>query len=88
METKKGEQSVLFVTHPHDGITYSYTGCMKIYLTVTELWAYKNVLKKSNERGITWKLRKEEQSGLDSRHIIMHLIHIPIRLHEDTPNSY
>ena len=36
------------------------------------------------QRGITWKLRKREQSFLCTAH--RHdPIHIPIKLHEDTP---
>ena len=42
---------------------------------------------KINQRGITWKLKKGDQSVLFTTH--RHdLIHIPIKLHEDTSNSY
>ena len=42
---------------------------------------------KINQRGITWKLRKGEQSFLHTTHHC-DLIHIPIKLHEDIPNGY
>ena len=45
------------------------------------------ILEKINQRGITWKKRKGEQSLLCTTH--RHdLIHIPVKLHEDIPNSY
>ena len=43
------------------------------------------ILEKNNQRGITWKLRKGEQSFLCMTH--RHdLICIPIKLHEDILN--
>ena len=42
---------------------------------------------KFNQRGITQKLRKEEQSFLCTTHC-PNLIHIPLKLHEDNPYSY
>ena len=42
---------------------------------------------KINQRGITWKLRKGEQSILSAT-CRLGLIHIPIKLHEDIPNDY
>ena len=42
---------------------------------------------KNNQRGITWKLRKGEQSFLCASHRC-DLIHIPIELHEVIPNGY
>ena len=42
---------------------------------------------KINQRGITWKIRKWEQSFLCTTHH-PDLIHIPIMLHEDIPNGY
>ena len=39
------------------------------------------------QRGITWKIRKKDQSFLSVTHH-PDLIHIPIKLHEDIPNSY
>ena len=42
---------------------------------------------KINQRGITWKLRKGEQSFLCATHR-RDLIYIPIKLHEDIPNGY
>ena len=42
---------------------------------------------KINQRGITWKIRKKEQSFLCTTHR-RDLIHILIKLHEDIPNSY
>ena len=41
---------------------------------------------KNNQRGIIWKLRKEEQSFLYATRR-PDLIHIPIKLHEDILNS-
>ena len=60
---------------------------MKISLMVTELWCVQECLKKNNQRGITWKLRKGEQSFLYATRRCDQ-IHIPIKLHEDTPNGY
>ena len=60
---------------------------MKIFLTVTELWHVQECLEKINQRGITWKLRKGEQSFLCAT-CRPDLIHIPINLHEDILNSY
>ena len=40
-----------------------------------------------NQRDITWKLRKGEQSLLCKTHC-HNLIHISIKLHEDIPNGY
>ena len=42
---------------------------------------------KNNQRGITWEIRKGDQSFLCVTH---HgdLIRIPIKLHEDIPNGY
>ena len=54
---------------------------------VTELWHVQECLKKNNQRGITWKLSKGEQSFLCSTHR-PDLIHIPTKLHKDTLNSY
>ena len=42
---------------------------------------------KSNQRGITCKIRKREQSFLCVTHH-RDLIHIPIKLLENIPNSY
>ena len=57
---------------------------MKISQWLQSYGAYKNVWK--NQRGITWKLRKGEQSFLyATRH--SDLIHIPINLHEDIING-
>ena len=42
---------------------------------------------KINQRGITWKIRKGEQSFLCMTHF-RDLIHIPIKWHEDIPNGY
>ena len=42
---------------------------------------------KINQRNITWKIRKEEQSFLCKTHP-RDLIHIPIKVHEDIPNGY
>ena len=39
------------------------------------------------QEGITWKIRKGEQSILCATHR-PDLIHIPIKLHEDIPNGY
>ena len=60
---------------------------MKISLTVTELWCVQECLKKINERGITWKLRKRKQSFLCMTRR-RDQIHILIKLHEDIPNGY
>ena len=42
---------------------------------------------KINQRGITWKIRKGEQSFLCMTHS-HDLIHVPIKLHEDIPKGY
>ena len=42
---------------------------------------------KNNQRGITWKIRKREQSFLCVTHHY-DLIHVPIKLNEDIPNGY
>ena len=42
---------------------------------------------KTNQRGISWKIRKGKQSFLCATHP-HDLIHIPIKLHEDIPNGY
>ena len=42
---------------------------------------------KINQRGITQKLRKGEQSFFKVT-LCLDLIHIPMKLHEDIPNSY
>ena len=42
---------------------------------------------KINQRDIPWKIRKGEQSFLCATHRL-DLIYIPIKLHEDIPNSY
>ena len=42
---------------------------------------------KNNQRGITWKMRKREQSFLCLTHRL-DLIHILIKLHEDIPKGY
>ena len=42
---------------------------------------------KINQRGITWKIRKEEQLFLCATHR-RDQIHIPIKLYEDIPNVY
>ena len=60
---------------------------MKISQTVTESWRVQECLEKINKRGITWKLRKREQSFLCAT-CRPDLIHIPIKLHEDILNSY
>ena len=44
-------------------------------------------LEKNNQRGVTWKIRKEEQSILCATHRT-DLIHIPIKFHENIPNGY
>ena len=48
---------------------------------------YKNVWKIIYKRGITWKLRKVDQSFLCMT-CCPDLIHIPIKLHEDILNGY
>ena len=45
------------------------------------------IVEKNNQRGITWKIRKREQSFLYATHC-RDLIHIPVKLHEDIPNGY
>ena len=42
---------------------------------------------KINQKGITPKLRKGEQSFL-CKTCHLDLIHIPIKVHEDNPNGY
>ena len=54
---------------------------------VTDLWAVHEFLEKeNNQRGIIWKLGKGEQPFLRATHRL-YLIHIPIKLHEDTMKS-
>ena len=55
---------------------------MKIPLTVTELWCVQECLEKNNKKGITWKLRRGEQSFLCATHH-HDQIHIPIKLADD-----
>ena len=56
--TKKGDQSVLCVTHRPDLINI----LTKLHEDIpTELWPVQECLEK-NRRGITWKFRKWEQS--------------------------
>ena len=45
------------------------------------------MFEKNNQRGITWKLRKREQSFLSAA-LHRDLTHIPIELYEDIPNHY
>ena len=45
------------------------------------------MFRKINQRDITWKIRKGEQSFLCTTHR-HNLLHIPIKLHEDIPNGY
>ena len=60
---------------------------MKISPMVTELWSLQECLeKKNNQRVITWKLRKGEQSFLCVTHG-RDLIHILLKLHEDIPEA-
>ena len=66
----------------HYTFLYSF---MKIYVTVTELWCVQYFY--NNQRDNTHKLRKGEQPFLYATHRL-DLILNPIRLHEDTPNSY
>ena len=54
---------------------------MKISKMVTELWNLQECSEKINQRGITQKLRKGEQSFLTRRLD-------PVKLHDDIPNSY
>ena len=60
---------------------------MKVSQTVTELCSVQECLGKNNQRGITQKLGKGEQSFLCMTRP-PDLIHIPIQLHEDIPNGY
>ena len=60
---------------------------MKISLRVTELWHIREYLEKINQRSITRKLRKGEQSFLCVTRP-PDLIHIPRKLHEDILNCY
>ena len=55
---------------------------MKISLTVTDLRSVQECLVKINQRSITRKLRKGEQS------LCLDLINIPLKLHEDMPSGY
>ena len=51
------------------------------------LLCIQNACKKNNQRGFVRKLKKEEQSLL---YAACHpdIIRIPVKLHEDIPNSY
>ena len=59
---------------------------MKISLMATEIWHIQECLK-NNKSGITWKLRKGEQSLLCETHP-PDLIHNLIKLHEDILIGY
>ena len=59
--------------------------CMAISQTITELWSVQECLGEINQRDITQKLRKREQSFLSATCC---LIHTPIKLHEDIPDGY
>ena len=54
---------------------------------VTELWSLQEYLEEINQRGVTLKLRKREQSFLCAK-CRLDLRHIPIKLHEDIPDGY
>ena len=63
---------------------------MKLSQRVTLLWGvqeYRGGGTVENQRGIIQKLIKREQSFLYATHFF-DLIHIPIKFHEDIPNSY
>ena len=45
-------------------------------------------LEKNNQRGITWKLRKGKQFLYTSHFHCSDIILIPVKLHQDIPNSY
>ena len=47
----------------------------------------KKCLENNNQRDITWKIRKGEQSFLCVTYC-HNLIHIPMKLHEGIPNGY
>ena len=51
---------------------------------VTELWCAQDSLKKTNQREVTQKLRKGEQSFLYETHDL-NLIHIALKFHQDIP---
>ena len=69
--------------HDRSSLSYAYSlSCMKIPLMVTELCRVQEFWKKINQRVITWKQRKREQSFLCVTHR-PDLIHTPIKLHED-----
>ena len=81
-----GEQSFLCVTHQHDLIHIP----KKLHEDIPNgyrVMSLKRILKKNNQRPLTWKLRKREQSFLcATQH--PDPIHIPIKLHEDILNCY
>ena len=83
---RKGEQSFLCATH-HCNLIHIPIKCMKIPQRLLSYGAYKNVWKKINQRGITWKLRKGEQSFLCETHRL-DLIYTPINLYEDILKGY
>ena len=60
---------------------------MTISPTVTELHRIQECLEKINQRGITWKVRKGEQSFLCVTYR-PDLIHISMKLHEGIINGY
>ena len=80
------EQSFLCATR-HPDLKHILKYCMKISLTLIELRHKQECLEKINQRGITWQLRKGEQLFLCATSH-PNLIHIPIKLNEDIPNSY
>ena len=80
LETKKRGTTILCVAYCSDPIHIP----MKLHKDIP-CGTFKNGWKK-NQRGITWKLRKREQSFLCVTHL--DLIYIPIKLHEDIHNGY
>ena len=83
---RKGEQSFLCWTRRPDLIHISIKLREDILICH---WIMKctRMFGKINQMGITWKIRKGEQSFLCMTHRC-DLIHIPIKLHDDIPNSY
>ena len=79
---RKGEQSFLCIT-PRRNQIHTPIKLHEDILTVAELWGVQKCLEKTNnQRSMTLKLRKAEQSFLCATRRF-DLMHIPIKLHEE-----
>ena len=83
---RKRDQSFLCATHRPD-LTHITVNLHDDILNCYWIEKRTRMFGKISQRGITWKLRKGEQSFLCVT-LLRDLIHIPIKLHEDIPNGY